>query len=71
MKEPETRKKRIFMIKYPGQIKQDFLSSEWVNKLQEAEIELIDSKCFIVEKDGEEFIATKNVLDKGLKYVRT
>lgn len=59
------------MIKYPGQIKQDFLSSEWVNKLQEAEIELIDSKCFIVEKDGEEFIATKNVLDKGLKYVRT
>ena len=56
------------MIKYSGQIKQDFLSSEWV---QEAGIELIDSKCFIVEKDGEKFIATKNVLDKGLKYVRT
>ena len=59
------------MIKYSGQIKQDFLSSRWVNKLQEAGIELIDSKYFIVEKDGEEFIATKNVSDKGLKYVRT
>ena len=44
------------MIKYSGQIKQDFLSSEWVNKLQEAGIEL-----------G----YVKNVSDKGLKYVRT
>ena len=54
---------RIFMIKYSGQIKQDFLSSEWVNKLQEARIELIDSKYFIVEKDGEEFIATKDEIN--------
>lgn len=51
------------MIKYSGQIKQDFLPSEWVNKLQESGIELIDSKYFIIEKDGEEFIATKDEIN--------
>ena len=50
------------MIKFTEKIKQDFLPIEWVKRLQDAGIELIDSKYFIIQKDGEEYIETKENL---------
>lgn len=50
------------MIKFTEKIKQDFLPIEWVKRLQDAGIELIDSKYFIIQKDGEEYIEIKENL---------
>lgn len=53
------------MIKFTEKIKQDFLPIEWVKRLQDAGIELTDSKYFIIQKDGEEYIETKENLPSG------
>ena len=50
------------MIKFTEKIKQDFLPIEWIKRLQDSGIELIDSKYFIIHKDGEEYIETKENL---------
>lgn len=50
------------MIKFTEKIKQDFLPIEWIKRLQDSGIELIDSKYFIIQKDGEEYIETKENL---------
>lgn len=51
------------MIKFTEKIKQDFLSTEWMVKLDEAGVNFIDAKYYIVqEENGEEFIATKDEL---------
>ena len=47
------------MIKFTDKIKQDFLPIEWVKKLQDAGIEMIDSKYFVLVKDNSEYIITK------------
>lgn len=53
------------MIKFTEKIKQDFLPIEWVKRLQDADIELVDSKYFIIQRDGEEYIEIKENLPSG------
>ena len=59
------------MIKFTDKIKQDFLPIEWVKKLQDAGIEMIDSKYFILVKDNSEYIITKEEITEGSKYYPT
>lgn len=53
------------MIKFTEKIKQDFLPIEWVKRLQDADIELVDSKYFIIQRDGEEYIEIKENIPSG------
>ena len=59
------------MIKFTDKIKQDFLPIEWVKKLQDAGIEMIDSKYFVLVKDNSEYIITKEEITEGSEYYPT
>lgn len=53
------------MIKFNDK---EFLSIEWVKKLQESGVEFLDSKYFIVD---DEFIATKDEIREGMNIFPT
>ena len=57
------------MIKFTDKIKQDFLPIEWVKKLQDAGIEMIDSKYMVSDFSPHTYAEKVEFLIKNMKVI--